>query len=191
MPSFFRKYNILPFYFLQNFYKKLIVSAIAAMSRERAIGREGDIPWNMPADMKYFRETTTGHCVIMGRKSFDALKKPLAHRTNIVITRQEGLEFPGCTVVHNIEEAIAFARDSGESEAFVIGGGEIFSQAIPWIDRLYLTEIDCSVPDGDAFFPELDPAEWRTASSVFRASDEKNPFNCVFQVLEKTRFNRH
>lgn len=163
----------------------MIVSAIAAMSRERAIGHEGDIPWNMPADMKYFRETTTGHCVIMGRKSFDALKKPLANRTNIVITRKQGLEFPGCTVVHSLEAAIAFARESGESEAFVIGGGEIFTLAIPLLDRMYLTEVDCSVPHADAFFPEFAAAEWHLASSVFRASDEKNPFDCVFKVWEK------
>ncbi|RYZ62132.1 MAG: dihydrofolate reductase [Proteobacteria bacterium] len=138
----------------------MILSAIAAMAANRVIGKDGDLPWKIPEDMKFFRDKTSGHIMIMGRKTFDSFGgKPLPNRLNVVITRQHDYEPEGAHVVNNTEEAIDFCRglvDSGAwpEEVFIIGGGEIYKQMLPATDRIYLTEIHEDVT-GDTKFPEF------------------------------------
>jgi dihydrofolate reductase len=138
---------------------------IAAMGRDRVIGREvdgiGTLPWHLPEDMKHFRELTTGKPVIMGRKTWESLPerfRPLPGRQNIVVTRNAAYLAPGATVAGSVEAALAAC--GAAPEAFVIGGAELYRQAIGRADRLELTEIDLAVPDGDAHFPPIDPAQW-------------------------------
>ena len=117
----------------------MIVSMIVAAAENDVIGKDNQLVWHLPADMKYFKQTTSGHCIIMGRKTFDALGKPLPNRTNIIITRQEDFSVDGCVVVNQLQQAIDFSKDQGEIECFIIGGGDIFIQALVWTDKIYLT----------------------------------------------------
>lgn len=157
----------------------MIISAIAALSQNRVIGKNNDLPWKLPDDMRFFMETTKGHHVVMGRKNYDSLRgkfKPLPDRTNIVITRQKGLVAPGCIVFNNIEEGIELARKNGEQECFIIGGADIYKLAMPFTNRLYLTEIN-AVIDGDTFFPEIKKEEWKETDRKHHAADEKHLFS--------------
>ncbi len=162
----------------------MTVSAIVAIARNYAIGHQNQIPWYLPADLKYFKKVTTGHHVIMGRKSFESIGKPLPNRTNVVITRDPFFVATGCTVVHSIEEALALSEANGETEAFIIGGGEIYRQSWPYLDRLYLTEVGIE-PEADVFFPKLDEDEWTEISSEAHLPDDKNEFSYVYKVLER------
>ena len=138
------------------------LTLIAAMSSNRVIGAAGALPWHEPEDLRFFKHTTAGHAVIMGRKTWDALGRPLPKRRNLVITRQTGFAAPGAEVFATLDAAIASARQS-DSEPMVIGGGEIYRQALPMATCIHLTEVRCEVA-GDATFPELDPAVWTVAS---------------------------
>ena len=134
------------------------ISLIAALAENRVIGKNNDLPWQLPDDMKYFMETTKGHHCIMGRKNYDSIPakfRPLTNRENIVVTRQNSFKAPGCTVVNSIEEGIAIARKNNEPETFIIGGAEIYRQSLSFADRLYLTEIR-AVIDCDTVFPVVD-----------------------------------
>ena len=131
---------------------------VVAMARNRCIGREGGLPWHIPEDLKHFREITTGHSVIMGRKTHVSIGKPLPDRRNIVITRQKGLEVSGCDVATSFGEALAMARETDEMP-MVIGGASIYEIALPQVTRIYVTELEQEV-DGDTFFPPLVPGEW-------------------------------
>lgn len=162
----------------------MIVSAIVATARNLAIGHENQIPWYLSADLKYFKKTTTGHHVIMGRKSFQSIGKPLPNRTNVVVTRDLFFVATGCIVVHSLEEALELAEANGETEAFIIGGGEIYRKSWPYLDRLYLTEVDTE-PEGDVFFPKIDETAWQELSREAHPADEKNEFGYVFRILEK------
>lgn len=133
------------------------VILIAAMAENNVIGRDNTLPWHLPADLKHFKQRTTGHAIIMGRKTFDSIKKPLPNRTNIVITRQSDWSFPGVITAHSIEEAIAAAGD--ETEVYIVGGSEIYKQALTLADQLSLTFIHESY-EGDAYFPEIDFSQW-------------------------------
>lgn len=130
---------------------------IAAMAENNVIGRDNTLPWHLPADLKHFKQRTTGHAIIMGRKTFDSIKKPLPNRTNIVITRQPDWSFPGVITTHSIKEAIAAAGD--ETEVYIVGGSEIYKQALPLANQLSLTFIHESY-EGDAYFPEIDFSQW-------------------------------
>lgn len=156
------------------------------MSKNRCIGRAGTLPWNMPADMKFFRDKTRGHACIMGRKTLDALRgKPLPNRPNIVITRQTGYKAAeGVVVAPTIERALEIARSIEKEEIFVIGGAEIYTLALPYSDRIYLTHIDCVVDHGDAFFPEL-PSTWKVVATDPRPADEKHAHPYDFKIYEK------
>jgi len=161
----------------------MIVSAIAALSRNGVIGRNNDLPWRLPDDMKFFMQTTRDHHVIMGRKNYDSLKdkfKPLPNRTNIIITRQKDLQAPGCIVLHDIREAIGLAEKNRETECFIIGGSEIYKLAMPYTTRLYLTEIDAEI-EGDTYFPAFDKKQWKEKSRVHHPADERHayPFDMV------------
>jgi dihydrofolate reductase len=129
------------------------------MARNRVIGRGSEIPWRLPEDLKHFRAVTLGHAVIMGRATFDSMGKALPGRRNIVITRNRGLLIEGVEVVGSLLDAIALARTT-DAEPRVIGGGQVYAEALPLATRLYLTEVDAE-PEGDVFFPELDRSAWR------------------------------
>lgn len=158
---------------------------IAAMSRNRVIGRGNDLPWNLPEDLKYFREMTRGFPVVMGRKTFDSMGKPLPNRINIVVTRQEGWGALGVETFTSVGEAIHEAQmaafERGLSQIFVIGGGEIYKLALPKAHRLFLTEVDADV-QGDAFFPEFDCPPWR---EVLRVPGAGGELNYDFVLYEK------
>ena len=162
----------------------MTVSAIVAAARNNVIGRDNQIPWYLSADLKYFKKTTLGHHVIMGRKSFESIGRPLPKRTNVVITRDPFFVATGCVVVHSLAEALEFAEQAGETEAFVIGGGEIYRQAMPLLDKIYLTEVAANV-DGTVFFPEIDENEWREVFREAHGADEKNEFDFTFRILER------
>ena len=163
----------------------MIISAIVAVAKNNVIGRDNEIPWYLPADLKYFKRTTLGHHVIMGRKSFLSIGKPLPKRTNIIITRDPFFIASGCIVLHSIEAAIQMAKENGEDEVFIIGGGQVYEQALPYFDKIYLTEVDVTV-DGSVFFPTINESKWNEIAREEHLPDEKNENGFVFRVLEKT-----
>ena len=163
----------------------MIISAIAACSSNRVIGRDNELPWHLPADMRYFMRTTKEHHVIMGRKTFESLGKPLKNRVNVVITRNPFYMASGIVVVHSLEEALQYARENEEEEAFVIGGAEIYRQSLSLLDRIYLTEIDLVVENGDAFFPSLDEKRWKLISEDPHAPDDRNKHPFSFNIYHK------
>ncbi|MEZ4966868.1 MAG: type 3 dihydrofolate reductase [Saprospiraceae bacterium] len=162
----------------------MIVSAIVATARNNVIGKDNQIPWYLPADLAYFKRTTLQHHVLMGRNCFKSIGRPLPKRTNIVITRDPFYRADGVLVAHSIEEALGIAFDNGEAEAFIIGGGEIYRESRDLWDKVYLTEVDLEV-DGDVFFPELDPAEWRETWQEIHQPDAKNEWSYTFRILER------
>ncbi len=164
----------------------MIISLIAALSQNRVIGKNNDLPWHLPHDMKYFMETTKDHHVIMGRKNYDSLPekfRPLPHRTNIVVTRQKEFIAPGCQVVHSIEASLSIAQKNNEREVFIIGGAEIYGMALPIATRLYLTEIHAHI-EGDTFFPEVF-SEWKEVSRKPHPPDERHRYAFDFVIYEK------
>src|SRR5690606_5122657 len=134
------------------------LSIIVAVSANNAIGKNNQLLWHLPADLKHFKNITSGHTIIMGRKTYESIGKPLPHRRNIVITRQPQLQLAGVEIVHSLDEALALCQN--EAEVFVIGGAEIYRQALPLCQRIYLTRVHKHF-DGDAFFPELDYETWQ------------------------------
>jgi dihydrofolate reductase len=163
----------------------MILSAIVATDKNGVIGKDDDIPWHLPADLKYFKRRTLNHHIIMGRKTFESIGRPLPKRTNIIVTRNPFFMVSNCLVAGSLQEAIDLARNNGEDEAFIIGGGTIYEQAMPLTDRLYLTEVDTEVENGEVFFPAVDPAVWSEVSSEAHQPDEKNPHAYTFKVLER------
>jgi len=163
----------------------MIISAIVAVAQNNVIGKNGAIPWYLPADLRFFKQTTLNHHVIMGRRSFDSIGRPLPKRTNVVITRDPFFIGTGCIVAHSVEEALRIARDHGETEAFIIGGGEIYRQSMPFWDRLYLTRVDAAIEGGDAFFPQIDIDEWEIVASQAFPADEKNEFSYTFLRMDR------
>ncbi len=159
----------------------MILSIIAAIGKNNELGKGNTLLWHMPADMKHFRETTSGHPVIMGRKTFESIGRPLPNRRNIVITRDINYKAEGVEVMHSLEETIKQAQS--ENEVFVIGGAEIYKQAMPFANKLYLTKVD-SEAEADAFFPTIGP-EWQEKSKDVHSADEKNPHAYTFLVYEK------
>jgi dihydrofolate reductase len=165
----------------------MIVSAIAALSKNKVIGKDNDLPWRLPDDTKFFMETTKGHHVIMGRKNYDSLHekfKPLPQRTNIVITRQQNFQAPGCMVLHALEPAIEIAKKNSETECFIIGGAEIYRLAMPYTTRMYLTEIDATV-SGDTFFPEIDKKDWVEISRKHHPVDPQHRYAFDIVVYDR------
>lgn len=133
--------------------KKPRVSIIVAVGKNRELGKKNELIWRIPDDLKRFKRLTTGHPIIMGRKTYESIGRPLPDRTNIVVTRGE-VEIPGCTVAHSFEEALGVAGEKDVEEIFIIGGAQLYAEAIPQTDRLYLTLIDAEDADADAFFPD-------------------------------------
>ena len=153
--------------------KIMMISSIVAMNREGLIGSNNQIPWYLPADLKYFKKQTTGHHILMGRKCFKSISKPLPNRTNIIVTRDPYFIVSNGLIVHSIEEGIQLAMNSGEEELFIIGGGEIYNQSMNYCHKLYVTwiEIDLS---GEIYFPEIDWNQWKLISEEKHEKDEIN-----------------
>lgn len=168
----------------------MIVSVIAAVAENGVIGRNGDLPWHLPDDLKFFQRTTLGHHVIMGRKNWESIPlkyRPLKDRTNIVVTRQKDYEAFGAVVVGSIEEALVLAEQDDDDEAFVVGGGEIYVQAFRSgkVDRVYLTRVHALV-EGDTRFPELGAA-WHEGWQEKHQADARHAYAFTFTRLEKTK----
>lgn len=163
---------------------KPIVSLILAMSENRTIGDNNALPWHLPDDLKFFKAHTTGKTVIMGRKTFDSIGKPLPKRTNIVLSRHEKREIPGTIWVASIDEALEYAKH--DDEVMIMGGANLYKQALPYMDRLYLTRVD-AVIDGDTQMPEIDLTGATLTFEEHHAKDERHAHEFTFQIWD---FNR-
>ena len=159
-----------------------MISIIVAMAENRVIGVNNTLPWRLPADLRHFRHVTTGHHVIMGRRNYESIGRPLPDRTNIVITRNPAYQAPGCRVKHSLADALRDIQD--DPEVFIIGGAEIYRQAIGGADRIYLTLVHADI-SGDTFFPEFDVREWRETSRARHEADEKNPYAYSFVTYDR------
>ena len=157
----------------------MIISLIAAMGKNRVIGHDNSIPWKLPADMKRFKDLTTGKPVIMGRKTFESIGRPLPNRTNIIITSDKNYKADGCIVVHSVDEALKVAKGD---EIMIIGGAQIYKQFLPIANRMYLTFIDKNF-EGDAYFPEYDKHEWKEISREEHV--DENSFKYAFVNFER------
>ena len=164
------------------------LALIVAVAQNRVIGRDNKLPWYLPNDLKYFKQTTLGKPVIMGRKTYESIGKPLPGRTNIVITRQTDYQPEGVKVVSSVEDAIKVAESvcliDGQEEAMVMGGAEIYGLTLPHCERLYLTEVHAEV-EGDAWFPEYDKREWAEVTREDFKAEGPNPFDYSFVVYER------
>ncbi len=159
----------------------MIVSIVVAISQNHAIGKDNKLLWYLPKDLKHFKEITTGHTVIMGRKTYESVGKPLPNRRNIIITRQ-AITIEGCEVVDSVETALALCRD--EAEVFIVGGAEIYRQALHLTDRIYLTLIHENF-EGDTYFPEIKPDLWKETERQDYEPDEKNLLPYSFITYER------
>lgn len=161
------------------------IQAIVAVASDWGIGRQGDLLCHLPADMKHFKEVTMGHSIIMGRKTYESFpRRPLPGRQNIVITRNTRWQDDGVTVVHNLDEAIAKAETD---TCFIIGGAQIYEQALPLIDVLHLTKIHARWADADVFFPALDMSEWQEVSREHHENDHRNAYEFDFITLKRIK----
>jgi dihydrofolate reductase len=160
------------------------LSLIVAMTKNRVIGKNNALPWHLPADLKHFKSLTMGHHIVMGRKTYESIGKPLPGRTSVVVTRNVNYSMPGVIVVSSLEAAIAACGD--DAEIFVIGGAELYRQAINLADRIYLTEIDADI-SGDAYFTELGRKLWLETERESHAPDEKNAYPHHFVIYERIR----
>lgn len=154
------------------------------MAENRVIGVNNTLPWRLPADLKHFRKLTTGHHVIMGRRNHESIGKPLPERTNVVITRNPNYRATGCLVAHSFEEALAIAN--GDPEIFVIGGAEIYRQALDGADRLYLTLVHAHI-EGDTYFPELNGNHWLEVERERHEADDRNPYAYTFLTYARNK----
>ena len=161
------------------------VSLVAALDRQRGIGRGNDLPWRLPDDLKRFKALTLGKPVLMGRRTAESLGRALPGRTNLVLTRGGQVPFEGMRAVGSIDEAVAVARAGGAQELCVIGGGEVYALALPRADVLHLTEVDAEVADADTFFPAWDRAQWREVERPARAADDRHAH--AFEFVEYRR----
>jgi len=165
------------------------ISIIVAVSENQVIGKDNKLVWNLRTDMNFFKTTTSGHHVIMGRKNYDSIPekwRPLPNRTNIVVTRQDGLELENCMVVNSIDKGLEFARNNNEEEAFIIGGGEIYRQSMDIVDKIYYTEVKAIV-DGDTYFPEINMNIWEEVSRKKYLADDRNEYD--FDIVVYNRKN--
>ena len=160
-----------------------MISLIAAIGKNNELGKNNDLIWRLPADQKFFRETTSEHTVITGRKNFEAMGRALPKRRNIVVTRDTNYRDEGAEEAHSLEEAIKLAQS--EKEVFVIGGAEIYRQAMSVADKLYITHIAAEDKEADTFFPEIIPMVWNEVSHEEHAVDDKNNFAYTFSLYEK------
>jgi dihydrofolate reductase len=161
-----------------------MISLIAAIGKNNELGKSNTLLWHLPADMKHFKDVTTLHPVIMGRKTFESIGKPLPNRRNIVITRNVNYKKDGVELAYSLSEALDLFPDQNE-EVFIIGGAELYKQTIPVADKLYITHIDAEDKNADAFFPEIIPIVWNEVSHIEHEIDEKNIYPYTFSIYEK------
>lgn len=166
----------------------MILSIIVAVSENGVIGKDNKLIWSLPADMKFFKEKTTGHFIITGRKNYESIPekfRPLPNRTNIIITRQKNYHAPGTVIASSIPDALSFAEEfSNKEEVFIIGGAEIFKQILPQVQRVYLTWVHERF-EGDVFFDPLPENEWKMVSSTKHSADEKHKYPFTFETWER------
>nr|AIA13970.1 Dihydrofolate reductase [uncultured bacterium] len=162
----------------------MIISLLVAMDEKRGIGKSGGLPWRLSSDLKRFRELTMGHHIIVGRKTFESIGRPLPGRVMIIITRSESIAVEGCFIARSVEEAVGLARERGESELFICGGAEIYAETLGAADRMYLTLVHAD-SEADTFFPEWNSSEWIEVESEHRTADEKNQYPFTFKVLAR------
>lgn len=160
----------------------MILSLVVAMAENNVIGKNGTMPWHLPADLRHFRAVTTGKSVIMGRKTYESIGKPLPNRRNLVISRTPDFSALGCEVVTSLDQALQAC--AGEAEVMIIGGGQIYAEALPRAQRIYLTRIQARI-EGDTTFPDLTPSQWREVKRTMTPPDGKNAYACAFTVLER------
>jgi dihydrofolate reductase len=164
----------------------MILSIIVAASSNNVIGKDNKLPWHLPEDLKYFKNTTWAMPVVMGRKTYESIGKPLPGRTNIIITRNKELKIKGVEIVQSLNEAMVVAGKEEVKEIFIIGGAEIFNSTFPLVSRIYITRIHSEM-EGDVFFPNFNKDNWVQVKNKDCEPDEKNPFSYSFQVWEKKR----
>ncbi len=161
-----------------------MLSLIVAMDRAGAIGRDNALPWHLPADLAWFRRHTLGKPVLMGRRTFDSIGRPLPGRANLVVTRNRQWRQPGCEVFPDLPSALA--AHAGAAEIMVIGGAQVYAAALESCERMYVTHVDADV-GGDVFFPPLDYDAWRETSSESRRADDRNAFDLRFAIYQRAR----
>ncbi|CAI8342017.1 MAG: hypothetical protein CNE98_06685 [Bacteroidetes bacterium MED-G17] len=162
------------------------ISIIVAMAKNRAIGKNNDLPWRIKDDMKIFRQTTLNHVVMMGRKSMESMgNRPLKHRTNLVITRSNTYNPEGVIICNSFESAISLAKDLDEKELFVLGGGEVYAQLIDKCNKMYISHIQTDIVDADVYFPEVDWSKWEQISRESFEQNERNEFPFDFTIYER------
>ncbi|MCW9717425.1 type 3 dihydrofolate reductase [Avibacterium sp. 21-599] len=164
----------------------MTLSLIVATTKNNVIGKNNQMPWHLPADLAWFRQNTQGKPVIMGRKTFESIGRPLPKRTNIVLSRSP-FEYDGVIWKSDFTSALDFVNEF--PEIMLIGGGELFKQYLPHADKLYLTEIQAEI-DGDTFFPQINWAEWQIEFEQYRPADENNPYDCRFLILQRINHSR-
>ena len=162
----------------------MIVSLIVAMDEEGGIGKKGELPWRLSADLKHFKKLTWGHHLVMGRKTFESIGRALPGRTSIIITRNTQFTARGCLIAYSLDAALALADKHGDQEAFVVGGVQIFAQALPKANRLYLTRVHAR-RGCDVYFPPLKLEDWRLVEQIEHPADESNEYDFTFLFLEK------
>ncbi|MEI6407759.1 MAG: dihydrofolate reductase [Bacteroidota bacterium] len=160
----------------------MIISIVVATGKNGEIGKDNRLLWHLPADLKYFKNLTTGHPIIMGRHTFESIGKALPNRRNIIITRQNDYQANGVDVVHSLEDAINLVKD--QPEIMVIGGADVYNQALPIANRIYITRVDIE-PEADRYFPELDPDDWNIHVDIAYPADDLNVYSLTFQMLER------
>jgi len=169
----------------------MIISIIAAVAENQVIGKDNDLVWHLPNDTRYFMNTTKGHHVITGRRNYESIPekyRPLPDRINIIVTRQPDYQMAGANVVNAIEDGIGLARNNGEEELFIIGGGEIYQQSLDLVDRLYITEVMANF-EGDTYFPKVDYQNWNEVKRIHNLPDHKHAYAFDFVIWEKDLSN--
>lgn len=161
---------------------------IAAMGKDRVIGKDNDMPWHLPADLQHFKKTTLGSPIIMGRKTYDSIGRPLPGRLNIILSRNTKLEVEGCSVVDSLDRALALAQENASEEVFITGGAHLYNTFLKDADRLYITLIDETF-EGDTYFPDYSQFSWKEVSREDCLADEKNPHNYSFITLDRLNDN--
>ncbi|GGM23257.1 dihydrofolate reductase [Paraliobacillus quinghaiensis] len=161
-----------------------MISFVFAMDKNQVIGHEQWMPWDLPRDLQFFKEKTLHHTIIMGRKTFESFNKPLPKRHNVVLTRDHSYKPDGCEVIHSIDPLLEWNKENPEKEYFVIGGGTIFKQTLPYADRMYMTYIDDTFP-GDTYFPDFDLDDWNLTSKTKGIKDEKNQQDYYFLQYDR------
>ncbi|MDO5607156.1 MAG: dihydrofolate reductase [Capnocytophaga sp.] len=158
-----------------------MITLIAAASENNALGYEGNLLWHLPGDFKHFKSLTTGHAIIMGRKTFETFPKLLPQRTHIIVSRQAGYSPDGCIVCGSLEEAVAKALET-DPNPYIIGGGQIYALAMPLADRIELTRVHAVFGQADAFFPAIDPEVWQKTNETFHPADERHLYDFTFET---------